>query len=134
MIALTPINPESLGAPHGYSNGVLVPAGARLLFVAGQVAWNADQEIESDDFCVQFDTALANVLTVVRAAGGSAESIARLTCYVTSREAYLADLATLGKVYRQHMGRHFPAMALVEVRALVDPRAQVEIEATAALA
>ncbi|MCI0340739.1 MAG: RidA family protein [Planctomycetales bacterium] len=127
------VNPELLGAPKGYSNGVLAPAGGRLLFVAGQVAWNREHRIVCDDFPGQFHAALANVLEVVRAAGGGPEHVARFTVYVTDRQEYLADLALVGARYRDVMGRNFPAMALVEVKALLEPGAKVEIEATAVI-
>ena len=127
------VNPRSLGAPRGYSNGVIVPSDHRLLFVAGQVAWNEDQEIVSSDFAAQFGRALANVLTVVREAGGRASSIARLTIYVTDKAEYGAALTEVGSTYRAQMGRHYPAMTLVEVTALLEPGAKVEIEATAGL-
>ena len=127
------INPEALGAPKGYSNGVLAPAGGRLLFVAGQIAWNGDQEIVSDSFADQFGRALANVVTVVEAAGGRASDIASLTIFVTDKLEYLGDLKAVGAAYRGVMGRWWPAMALVEVTALVEPRAKVEIQAQAVL-
>jgi enamine deaminase RidA (YjgF/YER057c/UK114 family) len=129
---MTFINPESLGAPRGYNNGVLVEGG-RLLFVAGQIAWDAAQRIVSDDFAEQFAQALGNVLAVVRAAGGAATSIAQLRVYVTDKRAYTASLKQVGAAYRELMGRHYPAMALVEVAALVEDLAQVEIEAVACL-
>lgn len=132
-MSLTPINPESLGAPRGYSNGILAPAGARLLFVAGQVAWDAGHRLVGDDFASQFGRALHNVVAVVRAAGGSPEHLARLTVYVVDRREYLEQLAAVGAAWRRVMGRHFPAMALVEVRALLETGAKVEIEGTAAL-
>jgi len=125
------INPESLGAPKGYSNGMLAPAGGRVLFVAGQIGWNAEQKLVSERFADQFGQALRNVLTVVEHAGGRAEHIGRLTVYVTDKTEYLGALKDVGAAYRLHMGRHYPAMALVEVRALVEPGAKVEIEATA---
>jgi len=125
------INPESLGAPKGYSNGMLAPAGGRVLFVAGQIGWNAEQKLVSERFADQFGQALRNVLTVVEHAGGRAEHIGRLTVYVTDKTEYLGALKDVGAAYRLHMGKHYPAMALVEVRALVEPGAKVEIEATA---
>jgi enamine deaminase RidA (YjgF/YER057c/UK114 family) len=129
---LEPINPESLGAPKGYSNGILAPAGARMLFVAGQVGWDREGKLAAD-FVKQFDTALANVLEVVKAAGGGPTSIARLTIYVTDKRAYVDAMKEVGAVYRARMGKWFPAMALVEVKALVEKDAKVEIEATAAI-
>jgi enamine deaminase RidA (YjgF/YER057c/UK114 family) len=127
------INPESLGAPKGYSNGVLAAAGGKLLFVAGQVAWNREQEVVSSDFAEQFGQALENVLTVVTAAGGLAEHITRLTIYVTDKNEYVAALRGIGESYRRIMGRHFPAMALLEIKALLEQGAKIEIEATAVL-
>ena len=128
-----PINPAELGAPRGYSNGMLAPPGARLLFVAGQVGWDGNQEIVGESFAEQFGQALANVVTVVREAGGRPEHLARLTIYVVDHHDYLAALGEIGTVYRAIMGRHYPAMALVEVKALLEPGAKVEIEGTAAL-
>lgn len=133
-MTLQVINPESLGLPKGYSNGMLAPAGARILFVAGQVAWDRDQRIVGEDFPTQFGQALANVVTVVRAAGGAPEDIARLTIFVTDKQEYLSTLREVGAAYRKVMGRHFPAMSLIEVRGLVEPGAKLEIEGTAALA
>jgi enamine deaminase RidA (YjgF/YER057c/UK114 family) len=127
------INPTTLGAPKGYSNGILAPAGGRLLFVAGQVAWNERQAIESDVFAKQFAQALDNVLAVVRGAGGNPEHIARLTIYVTDKSEYIAQSREVGAEYRTRMGKHFPAMALVEVKSLLEAGAKLEIEATAVL-
>ncbi len=127
------VNPEQLGVPKGYSNGVLAPVGARMLFVAGQVGWDGAQEIVGGGFVGQFTQALANVLVVVREAGGSPEEIVRLRIYVTDKREYLGDLSAVGRAYRSLMGKHFPAMALVEVKGLVEPGARVEIEATAAI-
>jgi len=126
-------NPENLGAPRGYSNGLLAPAGGRLLFVDGQIAWDENQKIVSHDFASQFDCALGNVLTVVEAAGGKAENIVRLTLYVTDKASYLEGIEAVGQCYRQRMGRHYPTMSLVQVAALLEDDAQVEIEATAVL-
>lgn len=121
------VNPAELGRPSGWNHGMLAPAGGRVLFVAGQTA--ADQ----DGIVAQWDGVLARILAVVRAAGGKPEQIGRMTVYVTDKQAYLANLKPIGEAHRRHLGRHFPAMALVEVRALVDSRALVEIEATAVL-
>ncbi len=126
------INPESLGAPQGYSHGVLAAPG-RLLFVAGMVGWNGAGRFASDELAAQFEVALANALTVVREAGGQPGDVCRFTIYVTDKQRYLADLAGVGAAYRKLMGKHFPAMALVEVAGLVEPRALVEIEATAVI-
>ena len=127
------INPESLGAPSGYTNGLLTDAGGRLLFIAGQIAWNANQEIVSQDFVDQFDKALENVMTVVDAAGGEPSNIARLVIYVTDKIEYRERTREVGERYRKHMGKHFPAMVLVQVRGLLDDAAKVEIEGIAVL-
>ncbi len=125
------VNPEALGAPRGYSHGLLAPAAGRLLFVAGQTAADASGRVAGGGFVEQWARALEKVLAVVREAGGSAEDIGRLTIYVTDLEAYRADLRFLGEAYRKLMGGHYPAMALLEVKGLVDAGAVVEIEATA---
>jgi len=125
------INPESLGAPRGWNNGLLAPPGGRILFVAGQTARDAEGRIVPGDFVAQFERALQNVLAVVREAGGGPENVGRMTVFVTDRDTYLGSQKELGEVWRRHMGRHYPAMALVEVSALVDEGAVVEIEATA---
>ena len=127
------INPESLGAPRGYSNGVLTDAGRRLLFIAGQIGWNQQQEIVSDDIVTQFDQALANLLTVVTASGGRADQIARLIIYVTTKNEYRDRMKEIGERYRARMGKHFPAMVLVEVKSLLEDGAKIEIEGTAVL-
>jgi enamine deaminase RidA (YjgF/YER057c/UK114 family) len=127
------INPESLGRPRGYANGVLAPEGGALLFIAGQIAWDERQQIVSMDFVAQFERALANVLTVVREAGGTPEQIARLCIYVTDKEEYRARQSEIGACWRKLLGRHFPAMALVEVKALLEDDAKVEIEGIAVI-
>ena len=132
-MAFTLINPEALGAPSGYSNGVLVDGGGKLLFIAGQIAWDHNQKIVSDDFVEQFDKALANVITVLRAAGGEAENIARLVIYVTNKIEYRERTKEVGDRYRKHMGKHFPAMVMVQVAGLLDDRAKVEIEGMAVI-
>lgn len=132
-VRLAMINPEALGAPRGFSHGVLAPAGCRLLFVAGQVGWDGEQRLVAGGFAPQFERALENIRAVVESAGGRVEEICRFTIYVTDRTQYERDLAAVGEAYRRVMGRHFPAMALVEVAALLEPGALVEIEATAAL-
>jgi len=130
-MAFTLINPESLGSPSGYSNGLLADAGGKLLFIAGQIAWNSEQKIVSNDFVQQFDHALANVIAVVNAAGGEASDIARLVIYVTDKIEYRRRTKEVGERYRKHMGKHFPAMVLVQVAALLDDAAKVEIEGIA---
>ena len=127
------INPESLGPPSGYSNGVLTEAGGRLLFIAGQIAWDKNQKITSDDLVEQFDRALANVISIVTEAGGTSEQIARLILYVTDKNEYRERMKEIGESYRARMGKHFPAMVLVEVAGLLENRAKIEIEGTAVL-
>ncbi len=128
-----PIHPPGWARPSGYSNGVLTPANGRLLFVAGQIGWDEDQRLVGDCLVEQFEQALANVVAVVEAAGGRPEQICRLTIYVVDRGAYTATRESLGEAYQRVMGRHYPAMALLEVKGLLEPRALVEIEATAVL-
>jgi len=127
------INPQSLGAPSGYSNGLLTEPGGRLLFIAGQIAWNEKHEIVSSDFVEQFDKALGNVIAVVTEAGGKASDVARLVIYVTNKTEYLEQTREVGERYRKHMGKHFPAMVLVQVEGLVDNAAKVEIDGIAVL-
>jgi enamine deaminase RidA (YjgF/YER057c/UK114 family) len=128
-----PVNPVALGEPRGYSHGMIFPPG-RILFVAGQVAWDRDHRIVGGgDFAAQFDAALANVLSIVREAGGHPDRIGRLRIYVSDRDRYLASLKEVGAAYRRHMGAHYPAMALVEVSRLLESGALVEIEAEAIL-
>lgn len=123
------VNPPDLSKPIGYNHGVLM---GKTLFVAGQVGWDRDERM-AEGLPAQFGRALANVVSVVRAAGGSAENVARLTIYVTDKQVYLSSRREIGEVYRGVMGRHFPAMALVEVAGLIEPGAMVEIEATAVI-
>ena len=127
------INPASLGRPRGYANGVLAPVGGRLLFIAGQIAWDEQQKIVSADFVEQFDRALANLLAVVEEAGGSPDRVARLVVYVTDKSEYCARLREVGERWRARMQRHFPAMALVEVKSLLEDDAKVEIEGIAVI-
>jgi enamine deaminase RidA (YjgF/YER057c/UK114 family) len=130
------VNPPGLPAPRGYNHGVLVAIGpeAHLLTVAGQIGWNRDGRLVAATFAAQFEQALANVLAVVAEAGGRSPSIVRLTIYVTDKELYLRETPTTGEGYRRVMGRHFPAISLVEVKGLLEPGALVEIEATAVIA
>jgi NAD(P)-dependent dehydrogenase (short-subunit alcohol dehydrogenase family) len=129
----TIVNPEELGAPRGWSNGMLARGAGRTLFIAGQTARDASGRVPAADFVAQFDRALGNVLAVLGAAGGEPQDIGRFTIYVTDMAQYRSSLKPLGQVYRHRMGTHYPAMALVEVRSLVDANALVEIEATAVL-
>jgi enamine deaminase RidA (YjgF/YER057c/UK114 family) len=127
------VDPPELGPPSGYANGILVPAGRRLLFIAGQVGWDAAQTMVEGGFAAQFAQALRNVLAVVRAAGGAPQDVARVTLYVVSRDEYAAARRDIGRAWRELLGRHYPAMAMVEVKGLLEPGALVEIEATAAV-
>jgi enamine deaminase RidA (YjgF/YER057c/UK114 family) len=123
------LHPKNWTPASGYSNGVA--AEGRQLFVAGQVGWNARQEIVSDDFVAQVEQALQNVVEILAEAEARPEDLVRLTWYVTDKREYLARSTEVGQVYRRIIGRHFPAMTLVQVVALVEDRAKVEIEATA---
>ena len=127
------INPDSLGAPSGYSHGLVAEATGKLLFIAGQIAWDQKQKIVSEDFVEQFDRALANVVTVLSAAGGKPEHIVRLVIYVTDKIEYRERTREVGERYRKHLGKHFPAMVLVRVAGLLDDAAKVEIEGMAVL-
>ena len=123
------LHPRAWKPAKGYANGVL--AEGRSVFVAGQVGWNAAQEFESRDFVAQVRQALENVVAVVREAGGTAEHITRLTWFILDKQEYLSRLADVGAAYRSVMGRHFPAMTMVQVAGLIEDAARVEIEATA---
>jgi enamine deaminase RidA (YjgF/YER057c/UK114 family) len=127
------INPEALGAPSGYANGLLVDSGGKLLFIAGQIAWDENQKIVSDDFVEQFDKALANVIEVLREAHGEPGNVVRLVIYVTNKIEYRERTGEVGERYRKHLGKHFPAMVLVQVAGLLDDRAKVEIEGMAVI-
>jgi len=128
----TIINPKTLSDPRGYSNGMLCSPG-RILFVAGQVGWDSSSRITSETFAGQFEQALRNVLEVVREAGGKPEHIGRMTLYVTDVAAYTRDAKRVGEHYRALVGKHYPAMTLVQVAALLEEGAMVEIEATAVI-
>jgi len=125
------LQPPDWAEPKGYANGVM--ARGALIFVGGQIGWNANQQFESDDFIVQTRQALINVVAVLKAGGAGPEHMVRMTWYVTDRAEYLARLKELGAAYREVMGRTFPAMTCVEVSGLVEDRARIEIEVTAVL-
>lgn len=129
------LQPPDWVPPRGYANGMLAELrpGSRLVFIGGQIGWNAAQQFESDDFAEQTRQALANIVAVLAQGGGRPEHIARLTWYVTDRDEYVASYPRIGAHYREIIGRHFPAMTAVQVAALVEPRAKVEIEATAVI-
>jgi enamine deaminase RidA (YjgF/YER057c/UK114 family) len=125
------ILPPGWPRPRGYSNGVL--ARGRVLAIAGEIAWDEREQIVSDEFVAQFRRALANVLAVVTAAGGRAEHLVQVTVYVTDKREYIASVREVGTVWRELVGATYPAMALVQVAALLDDRAKVEIAALAVL-
>ncbi len=131
---LAAIQPEGWKPPRGYVNAVAVDGASRLVFVAGQIAWDADQRlVGAGDMGAQFGRALENVVACVRAAGGEPEHVVRMTVYVTDKRQYLAAVKAIGERWRALFGRHYPAMSLVEVADLLEDGALVEIEATAAL-
>jgi enamine deaminase RidA (YjgF/YER057c/UK114 family) len=125
------IHPAGWARPRGYSNGVI--ASGRVLAIAGQVAWDAEQRIVPGDFAAQFARALENVVEVVRAAGGAPEHLVRLTLLFVDKQEYLGAQKALGAEYRRIMGRHYPAMTAVEVKGLIEPGARIEIEGLAIL-
>jgi enamine deaminase RidA (YjgF/YER057c/UK114 family) len=123
------LHPRHWKPAKGYANGIA--AEGRTVFVAGQIGWNAEQEFDSTDFAAQVRQALENIVAVVREAGGAPEHITRLTWYVTDKAEYLARLREVGVAYREVIGKHYPAMTMVQVVALIEDDAKVEIEATA---
>ncbi|TNE61428.1 MAG: RidA family protein [Alphaproteobacteria bacterium] len=123
--------PEGWPRPSGYSNGIL--AEGRMVFVAGQIGWTPEGVFEADDFLGQLRQTLVNTLAVLQAAGAGPEHIVRMTWYVTDRDMYLANLKGMGAVWRELMGKNYPAMACVAVSALMEAKALVEIETTAVL-
>jgi enamine deaminase RidA (YjgF/YER057c/UK114 family) len=125
------LHPRGWKEAKGFANGVV--AEGRLVFLAGQIGWNAQQKFESTDFVAQARQALINIVTLVEEAGGRAEHITRLTWFVTDKREYMSRQRDLGEAYRAVMGKNFPAMTLVQVAALVEDDAKVEIEATAVL-
>lgn len=126
-----PVQPDGWPRPKGYANAML--ARGRTLFISGQIGWDENQRLVGDDFVAQVRQALRNIRTVLAAAEAAPEHLTRLTWFVTDREAYLADQRAIGQAYRDEIGPHFPAMSVVQVVALVEPGAKVEIEATAVL-
>ena len=129
--AIEVLQPAGWAMPKGYANGIA--ARGRLVFVGGQIGWNAGQQFETADFVGQARQALANVVAVLAAAGGGPEHLVRMTWYVVDKREYLASSRALGAAYREIIGRHFPAMTAVEVTALMEDAARVEIEATAVI-
>ena len=127
----TVVHPHGWLPAKGYANGIFTTDGH--LYIGGQIGWNAQQQFESDDFILQMRQTLQNIVAVLNAAGASVEDIVRLTWYVIDKREYLARQAEVGKAYRDIMGRHFPAMAMVVVSGLVEDCALLEIEATAVI-
>jgi enamine deaminase RidA (YjgF/YER057c/UK114 family) len=123
------LQPPGWARPRGYSNGI--EAEGRLVFVAGQIGWDEDCEFQSDDFADQFRQVLVNTLAVLAEAGAGPEDIVRMTGYVTNRDEYLAAGKKIGAIWKELMGRNYPVMAFVEVSALMEERAKIEIETTA---
>lgn len=125
------VQPEGWAMPIGYANGV--EARGRQIYVGGQIGWNVHCEFESDDFVAQLRQTLQNVVDVVAAAGGAPHHITTMTWYFTDKKEYVENLREVGRAYREVMGRHFPAMAAVQVAGLVEDRAKIEIQATAVI-
>jgi enamine deaminase RidA (YjgF/YER057c/UK114 family) len=124
--------PSGWKAPVGYSNGIAVPPG-RIVFVAGQVGWDAVERFQSTEIAPQFEQALKNVLAVVAEAGGKPQHVCRITAFCTDKPAYLAARPELGLIWRRLMGRHFPAMSMLFVSDLLDHPGKIELEATAVI-
>ncbi|NMG40450.1 RidA family protein [Chelativorans sp. ZYF759] len=125
------LHPANWAKPIGYANGIA--ATGRLVFIGGQIGWTGDQRFEAKDLAGQIRQTLANILAVLSEAGGRPEHITRLTWYIVDKKEYLASLREIGAAYREMMGKHFPAMAMVQVVALIEDDARVEIEATAVI-
>ncbi len=125
------LQPPGWARPRGYSNGVVMHG--RLVFIAGQIGWNAQQQFNTDSFTGQARQALQNILTILAEAGGEPQHIARLVWYVTDKAEYIASYRELGAVYTELMGKHYPTMTAIEVSALMEDRAKVEIEAVAVI-
>ncbi|HXD41046.1 MAG TPA: RidA family protein [Ramlibacter sp.] len=124
--------PEGWAPPIGYANGIEVEAG-RIVFIAGQVGWDAQQKFASEDIVPQFEQALINIVTVLAEAGGAPHHICRMTAYCCDKPAYMAARAQLGAIWKRHIGRHYPAMSMIFVSDLLDHPGKIELEATAVL-
>ena len=125
------LHPANWAKPKGYANGIA--AEGRLVFIGGQIGWTGDQRFEAGDLAGQTRQTLANILAVLAEAGGGPEHITRMTWYIVDKQDYLANLREIGAAYRDVMGKHFPAMAMVQVAGLIEDEAKVEIEATAVI-
>jgi len=126
------LHPKGWKPPVGYANGISVTAG-RLVFIAGQVGWNADQKFQSDQLVPQFEQALKNILSILGEAGGEPQNICRLTAFCIDKPAYLAGRRELGRIWKSLMGNHYPAMSMIFVADLLDSPAKIELEATAVI-
>ena len=124
--------PDGWAPPIGYANGIAVDAG-RIVFVAGQVGWDAQQKFQSEDIAPQFDQALANIIDVLTKAGARPQHICRMTAYCCDKPAYLAARREMGAIWRRHMGTHYPAMSMIFVSDLLDSPGKIELEATAVI-
>ena len=131
-VTRTVLQPPEWARPRGYANGIAV-SGGTTVYIAGQIGWNGQCVFESHDFAGQFRQALANILAVLAQAGGRPEHVVRLTWYVVDKQEYLGALTEVGAAWRELMGRNFPVMAVVQVGALVEDAARLEIEATAVI-
>jgi enamine deaminase RidA (YjgF/YER057c/UK114 family) len=133
-MSLQTIDPSGWKKPKGYSNAVIAPPGARLVFLAGQVAWDEQERlVGAGDFAAQFERALSNVIAALRAAGGEPQHLASLTIFVVDTKQYTAAAKELGAIWKRLVGRHYPAMALVQVAALLEEGALLEIQGLAAI-
>ncbi len=126
----TTLLPHGWPRPKGYANGIMAQ-GQHHIFCGGQIGWTSQEVFESNDFVGQLRQSLLNVKAVLQAADAGPEHMTRMTWYITDRQAYLSDLRAIGAVYREIMGKHFPAMSVVEVSALIEEQALVEVEVTA---
>jgi enamine deaminase RidA (YjgF/YER057c/UK114 family) len=127
----TILQPEGWAKPAGYANGIA--ARGRFVFVGGQIGWNRQAQFETDDLVGQVRQTLQNIVEVLAAAGAGPQHLTSMTWYLTDKAEYLANLKQIGRAYREAIGRHFPAMAAVQVTALIEDRAKVEIQATAVI-
>lgn len=125
------LQPPGWPRPKGYSNGIV--ADGQLVFVAGQIGWDESETLVSDDFAEQFEQVLVNTLAVLKEAGAGPEHIVRMTGYVTDKQEYLGALRTVGEIWKRHIGRNYPVMAFLEIQALIEDRAKIEIETTAVI-
>jgi enamine deaminase RidA (YjgF/YER057c/UK114 family) len=131
-MTLQTLLPEGWAPAIGYANGIAVDAG-RLVYLAGQVGWNAQQKFESEEIAPQFDQALANIVAVLAEAGAKPEHVVRITAYCCDKPAYMAARKQLGAIWRKHFGTHYPAMSMIFVVDLLDNPGKIELEATAVI-